>query len=104
MKQYYIYLTTNLINGKKYIGEHYGELDDDYLGSGTLLKRAIDKYGKNNFYKEILYISKTQDENFIKEREFIKVFNACESPNFYNIHEGGSGGNTTAGWTAEQKR
>ena len=38
MKQYYIYLTINLINGKKYIGKHYGELDDSYLGSGTILQ------------------------------------------------------------------
>ena len=38
---YYIYITTNLINGKRYIGKHHGELNDDYLGSGTLLKKAI---------------------------------------------------------------
>lgn len=37
MKQYYVYMTTNLLNGKKYIGMHYGELDDNYLGSGFLL-------------------------------------------------------------------
>lgn len=54
----YIYMTTNLINGKKYIGKHKGELNDSYLGSGTLLLRAIKKYGKENFKKEILYISK----------------------------------------------
>ena len=44
MKQHYIYLTTNNINGMKYIGKHYGELDDPYLGSGKILKRAITKY------------------------------------------------------------
>ena len=67
----YIYLTINLINGKKYIGKHYGELDDSYLGSGTILQKAINKYGKQNFKKEILYISKDEEENCIKEKEFI---------------------------------
>ena len=103
MKQHFIYLTTNLINNKKYIGKHHGELDDDYLGSGTLLKQAIKKYGKENFKREILFISKTAEENSQKEKEFIKVFNAVKDRNFYNIHEGGDGGNTIAGWTEEQK-
>lgn len=103
MKQHFIYLTTNLINNNKYIGKHHGELDDDYLGSGTLLKQAIKKYGKENFKREILFISKTAEENSQKEKEFIKVFNAVEDRNFYNIHEGGDGGNTRAGWTEEQK-
>ena len=103
MKQYYIYLTINLINGKKYIGKHYGELDDSYLGSGTILQKAINKYGKQNFKKEILYISKNEEENCIKEKEFIQAFNATQSEQFYNIHEGGIGGNTIAGWTKKQK-
>ena len=54
---YYIYMTTNLINGMRYIGKHYGELTDGYLGSGTKLKQDIQKFGKENFKKEILYIS-----------------------------------------------
>lgn len=99
----YIYMTTNLINGKKYIGKHKGELNDSYLGSGTLLLRAIKKYGKENFKKEILYISKDEKENSIKEKEFIKKYNAVNREDFYNIHEGGDGGNTIAGWTEEQK-
>lgn len=104
MKKHYIYLTTNLINGKKYIGKHYGELNDDYLGSGNLIKLAINKYGKENFKKEILFISSDEQENNQKEKEFIKVFNAVKDKNFYNIHEGGEGGNTTAGWSEEQKK
>ena len=104
MKQHYIYLTTNNINGMKYIGKHYGELDDSYLGSGTLLKRSLAKYGKENFSKSILYISKDDIENSEKEKYFIALFNAVSNPLFYNIHEGGSGGNTTAGYTEEEKQ
>lgn len=52
MKQYYVYLTTNLVNNKKYIGQHYGEVTDSYIGSGSILKKAIEKYGKNNFKKK----------------------------------------------------
>lgn len=89
---YYIYLTTNLINNKKYIGKHKGELDDNYLGSGNLLLEAITKYGKENFKKEILYISNSEEENCQKEKEYIEKYNAVEDRNFYNIAEGGKGG------------
>lgn len=101
--EHYVYLTTNNINGMKYIGKHCGELDDSYLGSGTILKRAIEKYGKKNFTKSILYISKNDIENSEKEKEFIALYQATSSPEFYNLHEGGRGGNTTAGYSQEEK-
>ena len=50
MKMYYIYLTTNLINNKKYIGMHHGELNDDYLGSGNSITEAIKKYSDLFFH------------------------------------------------------
>lgn len=47
----YIYLTTNLVNGKIYIGRKKSSifLSTKYLGSGRVLKQAIKKYGKINF-------------------------------------------------------
>lgn len=58
----YIYLTTNLINNKKYIGQHDGEENDSYLGSGTYFLRAVKKYGKEKFKKEILEICDSQEK------------------------------------------
>ena len=103
MKQHYIYLTTNNINGMKYIGKHYGELDDTYLGSGKLLKQDILKYGKENFTKSILYVSENDIENSEKEKQFIALYNAVSNPLLNNIHEGGSGCNTTIGYSLEEK-
>ena len=52
----YIYKTTNKVNNKVYIGQHQAEIfePDKYLGSGTLLRRAIKKYGKENFTVELI--------------------------------------------------
>ena len=102
-RKYFIYLTTNNINGMKYVGKHLGYEDDSYLGSGTKLLEAIKEYGKENFSRIILTYSENEDENAQKEKEFIKLFNAVQDPMFYNIHEGGHGGNTTAGWSEEDK-
>ena len=47
----YIYLTTNLVNNKKYIGQHRSStFDPSYLGSGTLFVKALKKYGKKKFF------------------------------------------------------
>lgn len=103
MKTYYIYETTNLCNGKKYIGQHIGEINDAYLGSGVLLKKAILKYGAENFQKRILCVCSSKDELDQKEKEYIAQYDAVNNKNYYNLHEGGNGGNTTAGYTPEQK-
>lgn len=88
MKEYYIYRTKNLINNCYYIGRHYGELDDDYLGSGAKFKEDLKRLGKGNFVKEILYISKDAQENADMERYFISKYNAVKDNNYYNISNG----------------
>lgn len=86
----YIYLTTNTINGKKYIGQHARSFfDKKYLGSGTALKNAILKYGPENFKCEILCECDSQEELDRMEKLFIRENNACMDSCFYNITTGG---------------
>lgn len=85
---YTVYKTTNKQNGKFYIGKHQTKnLDDGYLGSGKYLKRAITKYGKENFIKEILHIFDNEDDMNAKEKELVVL-----SEMSYNLCEGGKGG------------
>lgn len=90
---HYIYLTTNLINNKKYIGQRLiqpnGIDKDNYLGSGTALLNAVKKYGRENFKKDILYICKTYEQADLLEILTIEKHNAVESDMFYNILDGG---------------
>ena len=78
-----VYLTTNLINNKKYIGSD-SKNNPRYLGSGTWIKKAIKKYGRENFKKEILEYCK--DIEHLKEREeyWIDKYDAFNSSMFYN--------------------
>lgn len=100
----FIYITTNHINGKKYIGQRiYSRTGwKTYLGSGIVLNRAIKKYGKENFSKEI--IEECDSKEHLDEREiyWISYYNAIKSRNFYNIASGGDGGNTTSGFDAKR--
>lgn len=87
-----IYKTTNLINGKFYIGKHQTENpNDSYLGSGKALEAAIKKYGRKNFKKEILFDFATQEEMDRKEKELITEEFISSNSN-YNMGVGGEGG------------
>ncbi len=96
----YVYLTENLINGHCYIGKRKSiDTNDGYLGSGTLLRRAVKKYGVGNFQKTILAIAFSRSELSTLEIEYITKYNAINDPDFYNIAAGGEGGHTIAGYT-----
>lgn len=85
----FIYITTNLINNKKYIGQHKGDGSDNYLGSGDRLVMAIKKYGKENFKREIICFADGPDELNELEKYYIMLNDAVKSDEFYNIAEGG---------------
>lgn len=98
---YYIYKTINLINGHYYIGMHKGSLDDEYLGSGKILKQAINKYGKNNFKKEVLLLCENEKE--LQEWEAKLIEPNLKDSNCYNIAPGGQGGYTIKNLSIEEQ-
>ncbi|EQA7786724.1 GIY-YIG nuclease family protein [Acinetobacter baumannii] len=89
---YYTYKITNTVNGHFYIGAHKtSRLDDGYMGSGTVLKKAIKKYGIENFTKEILKFHPDQKSMYEHEKEIVDA-NLVLNKKSYNIKLGGQGG------------
>jgi group I intron endonuclease len=89
---YIVYETVCKVNQKIYIGCHAtNDLDDGYLGSGSLLTKAIKKYGRNNFSRKILYQFDNPIDMFDKERELVTE-DFIRSGKAYNLVVGGSGG------------
>jgi len=84
-----IYKTVNLINNKIYVGKDSNN-NSNYLGSGIILKKAIKKYGKENFKKNIL---ESCDLSNINKREiyWIAKLNSINPKIGYNITPGGDG-------------
>lgn len=51
----YVYKTTDLRNGKIYVGRHKSdEFDSSYFGSGNIIKRIIEKNSTDILSCEIL--------------------------------------------------
>lgn len=89
MRIYYtVYKTTNLVNGKVYVGKHKTtDIHDSYLGSGKLLRLAIEKYGIENFKKEILHVFDNEDDMNRVESQLVET-----GDHTYNLCPGGNGG------------
>lgn len=91
----FVYETTNRINNMKYIGKCiYGRINnwETYLGSGLYLKRAIKKYGKENFIRVVIAEAYSEEELNQLEEYYIKERNAVDSPQYYNIKQTSIGG------------
>lgn len=89
MKYFFIYKITNLINGRYYIGRHATtDLNDNYMGSGKAIKNAINKYGVENFKKEIIATVDTAEKLWELEREIVNE-SVVKDPQSYNMAYGG---------------
>jgi hypothetical protein len=86
-KFYYVYLITNTIINKQYIGSKVcyknDPLNDGYWGSSKYLNEDYKIYGKEKFLKEIITHCKDKFSMLDKETEYIINFNTL-SPNGYN--------------------
>lgn len=88
-----IYKTTNLVNGKIYIGKDKHN-NPKYLGSGKRLDNSINKYGKENFEKVILEYCDSEKHMVEREKYWIKYFDSTNRLTGYNLTHGGEGGDT----------
>ena len=88
-----IYIIKNDLNDKVYIGQDIdckqrfkNHCKPSSIKQNSLIDRAINKYGKEHFYYEVLETS-VEDYNE-RERYWIQLYNSL-TPNGYNIQQGG---------------
>jgi len=87
-KQHYTYKIINNLNGMYYIGVHTIKgNEDNYFGSGSALKAAIRKHGKENFTKGVIEYYDTREEALQAEK-YLANANDHKS---YNLIKGGGG-------------
>jgi group I intron endonuclease len=97
MGYYRIYKTTNLLNGKFYIGQTRQKNNRYYKGSGTIITNAIKKYGGENFAVEVLENVDSVDK--LDERE---IYWISKMKPEYNISPGGLTQDAVAGGKARK--
>lgn len=97
----FIYITTNMCDGKRYLGQKKFDNEwQNYLGSGTVFKRAVKKYGKENFVRNIIDIAYSDNELNQKEYDYSVFLNVVDSNDWYNLVYGGG---TTTGYHASNE-
>lgn len=85
----FVYKTTNNINGRYYVGVHTtDDLNDRYLGSGHALKRAIKKYGRKSFTREIVEMCESAEQAYELEALIVDE-EWVDNPKTYNLRTGG---------------
>jgi group I intron endonuclease len=89
---YYLYKVTNLVNSRFYVGVHKTrDMDDGYMGSGKVIQQAIEKYGIENFQKEILEVFDNSKAMYDREKEIVTE-EFLKTEDVYNLRLGGNGG------------
>ena len=98
MSSHYVYVIVNKINLKLYFGSHSWEgegLDPNYYGSGTAIKRAVKKYGKDNFIVYPIKFYNSVEECRQAEEQLLKKYDIANNPYCYNLK------NSAIGMTSE---
>ena len=98
----FVYLITNLTNGRKYIGKKFFyssktkqvkgkkkrfKVSSDwqtYYGSNDILKKDVIMHGQDQFKREIIHLCKTKGECGYLEAKEQFTNGVLESDNFYN--------------------
>lgn len=100
----YIYVVTNLVNGKFYIGQHkLDKFDDSYYGSGKAIIQAVNKYGKDSFSTEVIEWCENKSTLDEREKFWISEMKNISGDLCYNIASGGNGGDVHFYKTEEEK-
>ena len=77
-------------NGKVYIGKKTGVFNNNYYGSGKVITKEIDKFGKECFELSLLEYAETENELNNKEIKHIHEHRSQDPSKGYNVADGGS--------------
>lgn len=96
-KTYCVYIHTNLVNGKKYIGQTSQSPEKRWdKGKGYITSpkfyNAIQKYGWHNFKHEIIALNLTIEQANYLEEQLIQKYCTQNDDFGYNIKNGGNNG------------
>ncbi len=101
----YIYKSINTVNTKIYVGQRKSEkFLKNYFGSGKLIRRAINKYGKNKFLVELVKSCETIKDLNKWEIYYIEYFHSTDIRFGYNISKGGTAPMTGLSFSEESKK
>lgn len=86
----FIYITTNMVNGMKYLGQKKFDRGwKNYLGSGTKFREDVKVFGRENFSRNIVFICHSPEELNMAEYELSVFLNVVDSDDWYNLCYGG---------------
>ena len=95
----FIYIWTNQINGMKYLGKRWGNINDKYVGSGKYFRNALKKYGQESFVREIIEYVETKEHLKEREQYWLDHYNVAQNQMFYNICAYAGGGHHGANYS-----